>query len=95
MRKLLAFAGLFILAPPPAISDNTQPKPVGPELAPPTIGYLLRAYPILTQNNPEAIGGVGVLLWGCDYLVGRAKITITYTTSAGDPMPCKRKVRFQ
>jgi hypothetical protein len=70
-------------------------SPNGPELAPKEIGHLLKAYPLLTQNNPEAIGGVGVLLWGCDYLVGKATITITITTGVHDPMPCKRKVAFE
>ena len=70
-------------------------KPVGPELAGREIGYLLRAYPILTQNNPEASEGLGVMLWGCEYKVGGARITVTVTTQPSDPMPCKRKVAFQ
>ncbi len=61
--------------------------PVGPELAPREIGVLLKAYPMI-------LGGVGVMLWGCDYQVGKAMITITITTEPGDPMPCKRKVAF-
>ncbi|HVW53052.1 MAG TPA: hypothetical protein VHC91_22080 [Trinickia sp.] len=68
--------------------------PVGPELAPREIGVLLKGYPILTQSNPNAPQGVGVMLWGCEYQVGRAVITTTITTQPGDPMPCKRKVAF-
>ena len=69
--------------------------PTGPELAPKEIGNLLKAYPMLTQNNPLAPEGVGVMLWGCDYQVGKARITITITTRPSDPMPCKRKVAFE
>jgi hypothetical protein len=69
--------------------------PTGPELAPREIGTLIKAYPLLTQNNPLAIEGVGVMLWGCDYQVGKARITITITTKPSDPMPCKRKVAFE
>ena len=68
--------------------------PVGPELAPREIGVLLKGYPMLTQSNPTAPQGVGVMLWGCEYQVGRAVITTTITTQPGDPMPCKRKVAF-
>jgi hypothetical protein len=68
--------------------------PIGPELASLEIGILVKAYPIVTQNNPQSPLGVGVILWGCDYLVGKAKITITITTQPSDPMPCKRKVKF-
>ena len=49
----------------------------------------------LWQQNPMAPGGVGVLMWGCDYLVGKAKITITVTTNPGEPIPCKRTVAFE
>jgi len=70
-------------------------SPTGPELAPKEIGRLIKAYPMLTQTNPESIGGVGVLMWGCDYLVGKAQITITITTGPRDPMPCKRQVAFE
>ena len=72
-----------------------DPKPVGPELAPKQVGELLRAYPITVQQNPMAPGGVGTLLWGCDYQVGNARITLTIATQAGDPMPCKRRVAFE
>jgi len=78
-------------------SGNTLGKeivPVGPELAPREIGVLLKGYPMLTQQNPLTPGGVGVLLWGCEYQVGRAMVTINITTDPGDPMPCKRKVAF-
>jgi len=40
------------------------------------------------------VQGVGVTLWGCDYQVGKAVITITITTQPSDPMPCKREVAF-
>jgi hypothetical protein len=70
-------------------------SPTGPEMAPKEIGHLLKAYPMLMQQNPMAPGGVGVLMWGCDYLVGKATITITVTTKPGDPMPCKRAVAFE
>jgi len=81
----------FIAAPLPAADKS----PVGPELAPKEIGHLLKAYPITVQQNPEAAGGVGVLLWGCDYQVGKARITITVTIYPGDPMPCKRTMAFE
>ena len=68
--------------------------PVGPELAPREIGVLLKAYPLEVQTNPLAAEGEGVTLWGCEYQVGRAKITIAITTDPGDPMPCKRKAAF-
>jgi hypothetical protein len=71
-----------------------EKSPIGPELAPMEVGRLVKAYPMLTQNNAMAPGGIGVILWGCDYSVGRALITITVTTSTSDPMPCKRKVVF-
>ncbi|HEX4300957.1 MAG TPA: hypothetical protein VH327_08815, partial [Gammaproteobacteria bacterium] len=57
--------------------------PVGPELAPPEIGLLLKTYPIVTQNNSDSPLGIGILFWGCDYLVGKAKITITLSTKPG------------
>lgn len=72
----------------------TDKIPIGPELAPREIGILLKAYPITIQQNPLAVGGVGVYLWGCDYNVGRAMITITIATKPGDRMPCKRRVTF-
>lgn len=53
--------------------SDVKLSPVGPELAPREIGDLLKAYPILTQSNPLAPGGVGVMLWGCDYVVGKAR----------------------
>lgn len=68
--------------------------PVGPDLATREIGVLMKGYPMLTQQNPLAPGGVGVLLWGCEYRVGKSMITITITTNPGDSMPCKRKVAF-
>jgi hypothetical protein len=68
--------------------------PVGPELAPREIGVLLKAYPISVQSNPLSPLGVGTTLWGCDYQVGKAVITITVATQPSDPMPCKRKVAF-
>ena len=68
--------------------------PIGPELAPRESGVLLKAYPLLTQNNPGSPLGIGVLLWGCKYLVGKSKITITITTQPSDSMPCKRRVAF-
>ena len=82
---VLVFVGLvtFVVGN----SWATDWVPGGPELAPREIGVLLRAYPIIIQ-------GVGVTLWGCDYRVGKAMITITITTEPRDPMPCKRKVAF-
>lgn len=68
--------------------------PIGPELAPREIGVLLKAYPTLFQTNPLAPGGVGAILWSCEYRVGRAMITITHATEPGGPMPCKREVAF-
>jgi hypothetical protein len=50
---------------------------------------------MVMQQNPLAPGGVGVLLWGCDYRVGNARITVTLATNPGDPMPCKRTVAFE
>jgi hypothetical protein len=70
-------------------------RPAGPELAPKEIGHLLKAYPLLIQKSPQAVEGVGVYLWGCDYQVGAAHITITISTQPRDPMPCKRKVTFE
>ena len=68
--------------------------PIGPELAPPEVGVLVKAYPIAANTNPGSPYGVGVYLWGCDYRVGKALITVTITTQPSDPMPCKRKVKF-
>jgi hypothetical protein len=81
-----------ILAAAPILAADKVP--VGPELAPTEIVHLLRAYPMVTQSNPDAVGGSGVTLWGCDYLVGKAEITITIATAPSDPMPFKRKVAF-
>ena len=78
-----------------AVALGADKVPTGPELASKEIGHLLKAYPMLTQNNPMYAGGVGVTLWGCDYQVGKALITITITTNPSDPMPCKRKVAFE
>ncbi len=69
--------------------------PTGPELAKQQLGYLLRAYPIAVQTNPQNLMGVGTTLWGCKYKVGRALITVTISTNPSDPMPCKRKVAFK
>lgn len=92
MYRLATVLALLATALPAPATDKT---PVGPELAPQEIGHLLKAYPITVQQNPESPIGVGVLLWGCDYQVGRAKITITIATSPRDPMPCKRTVAFK
>ena len=94
MRRHFGSAIALVFVMPIGSSVAADKVPVGPELAAPQIGVLLKAYPMLTQNNPMAPEGIGVMLWGCDYLVGRAKITITITTRPSDPMPCKRKVRF-
>ena len=67
-------------------------SPIGPELAPKEIGVLLKAYPMATLRLPVD-GTTWVSLWGCDYKVGQAIITLTYSTKNGDPMPCKRKVQ--
>jgi hypothetical protein len=92
MLRLLPLCALVAVAFPALSADK---NPIGPELAPKEIGHLIKAYPMLTQNNPQAPDGVGVLLWGCDYLVGKARITITITTRTSDPMPCKRQVAFE
>ena len=83
--------GVLVAAVPLFAADK---GPIGPELAPVEIGVLLKAHPMLSQTNSMAPGGIGITLWGCDYLVGKALITITITTNPGDPMPCKRKVAF-
>jgi hypothetical protein len=91
LRQLLLLA--LVAAALPALGADKSPT--GPELAPKEIGHLIKAYPMLTQNNPQAPEGVGVLLWACDHLVGKARITITITTHPSDPMPCKRQVAFE
>lgn len=93
IRLTQSLALIFMVAAAlPIIAADEQA--CGPELAPKQIGILLKAHPVTIQTNPEAIGGVGPLLWGCDYQVGRAYITITIATHPSDPMPCKRKVAF-
>jgi hypothetical protein len=91
--KFAAVVLSLIIAAMPIIAAADK-SPIGPELAPKEIGLLLKGYPMVLQQNPQAIGGVGVLMWGCDYQVGKAMITITVATHPGDPMPCKRKVSF-
>ena len=71
-----------------------QLRPIGPELAPAQIGFLLRAKPMEVQTNPLAPGGEGVTLWECRYRVGRAIISLAVSTSPTAPMPCKRESRF-
>lgn len=75
-------------------AQAAQLRPVGPELAPTQIGYLLKAAPLELQTNPLAVGGTGVTMWACEYRVGHSDITLAPTTQPGDPMPCKREVRF-
>ncbi len=93
VRRFACVLSVLVIAVTPALAGDM--KPVGPELAPPEIGVLVKAYPLELQTNVLAPGGVGVLLWGCDYMVGKAQITITITTNPGDAMPCKRKVAFK
>ncbi len=76
------------------VAASAAPHPVGPELAPPQVGHLLRAWPLATNTNPLAPGGIGVMEWACEYRVGTAHITLAPTTQPGDPMPCKREVLF-
>jgi hypothetical protein len=77
-----------------AVADDCR-KPVGPELAPKQIGYLLSAGPQVIQQSPAYFEGVGALAWHCDYRVGNAQITLIVATHPSDPMPCKRKVTFE
>jgi len=92
-RTLTKFVASITLLVFSSIASALNPE--GPELAQKQIGLLLKAYPLSVNSNPNAIGGVYVMLWACDYQVGSALITITITTGPGDPMPCKRKVMFQ
>jgi hypothetical protein len=94
-RFVYRFAAGLVLGVMAVQTLGADKNPTGPELAPKEIGHLIKAYPMLTQQNPMAPGGVGVLMWGCDYMVGKATITITVTTSPGEPMPCKRTVAFE
>lgn len=93
VRRFACGLSVLVITAIPALAGDR--KPTGPELAPREIGYLLKAYPLAAQTNPDSPAGVGVLLWGCDYMVGKARITITISTQPSDPMPCKRKVAFK
>lgn len=92
LRLIAALLLSSLLLAEPAGAQKKSP--IGPELAPKEIGVLLKAYPISTLREPVT-GETWVSLWGCDYKVGQAIITIAISTEQGDSMPCKRKVMFE
>ena len=95
MKKVqLLLVGVFALSGACLSAHARGLIPVGPELAPPQIGHLIKAWPLEMQTNALAPGGVGVIMWGCKYRVGKAQITLAPIVQPGDPMPCKRELKF-
>ena len=87
-------AGLVLVVAMAVPTMGADKTPTGPELAPKEIAPAQSLSTGVATEPPGDTRCRGSHV-GCDYLVGKAKMTITVTTHPGDPMPCKRTVAFE